>query len=52
MMPPIDPLAILAALGWVYLWALLILAVGCVVAVAIVSLWRDSLPANRDPGPR
>lgn len=41
MMPPFDPLAVLQAMAYIYLWCLAILAVGCVVAVAIVSLWRE-----------
>lgn len=47
-----DPMWFLSGLLKVYALALLILAVGCAVAVAIVSLFRDSFPTNRDPGPR
>ena len=40
-MPQFDPMWFLEGLLRVYLWALLILAVGAVVAVAIFELFRD-----------
>lgn len=52
MMPQLDPLALLQALAYLYLWCLVGFAACCAAAVVIVSLWRDSLGPAGDPPPR
>ena len=44
-----DPSWFLLGLAKVYALALLILVAGCVVAAAIVSLWRERPGTDRDP---
>ena len=51
-MPPIDPLWLLQALAYLYLWCLLGMVGAAAAAVVIVSLWRDSLGPAGDPPPR
>ena len=52
MMLQLDPLALLQALAYIYLWCLVGFAACCAAAVVIVSLFRDSIGPDRDPPAR